>query len=130
MAIVTPQPETPREDLPQSAPASSTNPPTTPPVSPTTASSNNPPTPTTTSSTNPTTPSTTASSIIPATPSTTLSTTPNPSPRKRKKNANQQILDFLKTESVNEQRRHTESEDKTERFINFFERFVDKMPDK
>ncbi|XP_030283420.1 G8 domain-containing protein DDB_G0286311-like [Sparus aurata] len=113
MAIVTPYAESPWEDLPESVPASSTNPPTTPSTTPTTAA-----TPTPVSSTNP------------ATPSTTLTATPTLSPRKRKRNANQQILDFLQAESANEQRRHAESEEKTERFLNLFERLVDKMPDK
>ncbi|XP_062391110.1 mucin-7-like [Sardina pilchardus] len=122
MAIVTPTYETLREDLPESASASvsSTSPPTTPsttlPATPVSASSTNPPTtPSTTSTTNS------------DTPSNTLPATPTPSPRKRKGSAVQQMLEFLQSESAKEQRRHTESEEKTERFLKLFEKLVDKI---
>ncbi|XP_029938433.1 serine/arginine repetitive matrix protein 2-like [Salarias fasciatus] len=51
---------------------------------------------------------------------------PTPSPRKKKRKSNP-TLDFLKAESEREQRRHEESEAKTDRFLDLFERMVDKM---
>ncbi|CAM4560706.1 unnamed protein product [Leuciscus chuanchicus] len=49
-----------------------------------------------------------------------------PSPRKRKRQTNP-ILEFLIEESREEQKRHKESEAKTERFLCLFEKLIDKM---
>ncbi|XP_078024503.1 uncharacterized protein LOC144463609 [Epinephelus lanceolatus] len=61
-----------------------------------------------------------------ATPSSPSPPTPSPKKKKRKTNP---IVDFLMAESEKEQKRHEESEAKTERFLNLFERLVDKIPD-
>ncbi|KAM9475908.1 uncharacterized protein Hap1MRO34_011628 [Clarias gariepinus] len=47
------------------------------------------------------------------------------SPRKKRKT--NPIVDFLVAESRKEQKRHEESEAKTERFLNLFEKMIDKM---
>ena len=52
-----------------------------------------------------------------------------PSPRKRARRNNNAVLDFFKQESLNEQKRHEETEAKTERFLGLFEKFVEKMPE-
>ena len=71
------------------------------------------------------------SPVLPTTPTTTRPPTtpaaPTPSPRKRKRGSNL-ILDYLKGESGKEQKRHEETEAKTERFLSLFEKLVDKMP--
>ncbi|KAF4106741.1 uncharacterized protein LOC131550570 isoform X2 [Onychostoma macrolepis] len=55
-----------------------------------------------------------------------MASPPTPSPKKRRKKKNP-ILDFLTEESNKEQRRHEESEAKTERFLGLFEKMVDKL---
>ena len=56
-----------------------------------------------------------------ASPSTT---TPPPCKRGRHSNV---MLEFFEAESVKEQRRHEESEGKTDRFLSLFEKLVDKI---
>ncbi|XP_065096812.1 uncharacterized protein [Paramisgurnus dabryanus] len=63
--------------------------------------------------------SSTASSMMVASP-------PTPSPKKRKRKSNP-ILDFLTEESIKEQKRHEESEAKTVRFLDLFEKMIDKL---
>ncbi|KAK9971236.1 hypothetical protein ABG768_024610 [Culter alburnus] len=63
--------------------------------------------------------SSTASSMVVASP-------PTPSPKKRKRKSNP-TLDFLAEESIKEQKRHEESEAKTERFLNLFEKMINKF---
>ncbi|XP_017294919.1 uncharacterized protein LOC108249810 [Kryptolebias marmoratus] len=52
---------------------------------------------------------------------------PTRSPKNKRRRRTNPILDFLKEESVQEQRRHQESEAKMERFLNLFEKLVEKM---
>ncbi|CAL9697565.1 unnamed protein product [Knipowitschia caucasica] len=52
-----------------------------------------------------------------------------PSPKKRARRVNNAVLEFFKQESVKEQKRHEETESKTERFLSLFEKLVEKMPE-
>ncbi|KAJ7991277.1 hypothetical protein DPEC_G00295660 [Dallia pectoralis] len=65
------------------------------------------------------------SALSPSAPSTSAMACPTtPSPLKKRSNA---ILDFLTEESSKEQRRHEESEAKTDRFLALFEQMIEKM---
>ncbi|CAM4572532.1 unnamed protein product [Leuciscus chuanchicus] len=64
-----------------------------------------------------------ASSSEPSTSAMASPSTPSPKKNKTKK----PILDFLTEESKREQRRHEESEAKTERFLVLFEKMVGKL---
>lgn len=53
---------------------------------------------------------------------TAVASPPTPSPSKKKRKKSNVILDFLREEGEKEQRRHEESEEKTERFLVLFAR--------
>ncbi|KAL7394671.1 hypothetical protein ABVT39_001760 [Epinephelus coioides] len=67
-----------------------------------------------------------ATSDAPTTAAATVDMPPTPSPKKKKRKLNH-IVDFLAQESEKEQKRHEESEKKTERFLSQFEILIDKI---
>ncbi|XP_049917727.1 uncharacterized protein LOC126400804 [Epinephelus moara] len=67
-----------------------------------------------------------ATSDAPTTAAATVDMPPTPSPKKKKRKLNH-IVDFLAQESEKEQKRHEESEKKTERFLSLFEKLIDKI---
>ncbi|XP_046874466.1 uncharacterized protein LOC124466643 [Hypomesus transpacificus] len=71
--------------------------------------------------------STSAVGFAPRSETSAMAGPPTPSPHKKRKRYNQEILDFLTEESSKEQRRHEESEAKTERFLVLFEKLVEKL---
>ncbi|XP_013887215.1 uncharacterized protein LOC106534941 [Austrofundulus limnaeus] len=52
---------------------------------------------------------------------------PTRSPKTKRVRRSEPILDFLKEESLKEQRRHEESEAKVDRFLDLFQRLIDKI---
>src|SRR4029434_8655057 len=69
------------------------------------------------------------SASSPGPPTTPIAPDPTTlSPRKKRMKTNP-ILEFLKQESAKQQKRHEETEAKTERFLSLFEKLVNKMPE-